>query len=310
MMSAEIILQLEGKPPSKTPIGQILSIGRGPGNDLVLDDNRASRSHAVIRLQGDKLYYLLDLGSSNGTLLNGRRVTIPSPLKGGDQIQIANTHLLFAQQNEAQDVAESAEQPLDMRTQVEFTSEMVSILVIDIRNYTGLSEGIPAEELSRIVGKWFQDVSRVIESKAGSIDKFIGDAVMAYWIRARTEGDKNFVLGPIRAALELIEMAKGYDQQVQGLYPQFKFAVGCGINSGRAILGNVGVDNRRDVTAVGDCVNVAFRVESLCRELGHTIILSDEVKLAAGAEFNYQDLGPQKIKGKSQELKVYTIKGY
>jgi pSer/pThr/pTyr-binding forkhead associated (FHA) protein len=113
-MSAELTVNIEGKPPRVVPLGSIFSIGRGPGNDLVINDSRASRNHAVIRLQADKQYYVLDQGSSNGTLLNGRRITIPSALKSGDEIQIANHQLAFVD-SAAQGGNAAEVNPEDMR---------------------------------------------------------------------------------------------------------------------------------------------------------------------------------------------------
>ncbi|MBI4026820.1 MAG: FHA domain-containing protein [Verrucomicrobia bacterium] len=307
-MNAELILHVEGQTPRTLGVGPVFSIGRGPSNDLVINDTRASRNHAVIRLQGDKAYYLVDLGSSNGTILNGRRVTIPSGLKSGDEIQIANHRLLFQHAAAAPETAQSDGHPEEMRTQVEFTSETVSILVVDIRNYTGLSEAIPAEDLSKIVGKWFQEVGLIIERHNGSIDKFIGDAVMAFWLKAHTEGDNNYVMGPLRSAVEMVNLSNDFHKQLSSRYPNFGFRVVCAINAGRAILGSMGADQRRDFTAVGDCVNVAFRIESLCKELQRFIIVSDEVKNAAGNEFEFEDLGFQRVKGKSQDVRVFAIK--
>jgi len=306
-MSAEVTLQIEGQPPQTFPVGTLFSIGRGPGNHVVINDARASRNHAVIRLQADRVYCIQDLGSSNGTMLNGRRIITPAVLRSGDEVKVANGRLLFTQKT-------VPEQPLDetaideMRTQVEFTSETVSILVVDIRNYTGLSEGIPTEDLSKTIGKWFQEVGVAIEHNGGEIDKFIGDAVMAYWLKTSADGDRKYVLGPIKAAVDLVQLAKIFHQQLTSRYPEFGFHVGCGINSGRAIRGNVGVDTRPEFTWVGDCVNVAFRLESLCKELKKPIVLSEEVKNVAGADFQFEDLGPQKVKGKSQDLRVYTVK--
>ena len=308
-MSAQVTLQIEGQPERVIPLGAIFSIGRGPGIDVVLPDGRASRNHAVIRLQGDHAYYLLDLGSSNGTMLNGRRVTIPCALKNGDVVQIASGTFRF----ESIEAASPAESPVedatgDMRTEVAFSSETVSILVVDIRNYTGLSEALPAESLSRVVGRWFQQTQEIIERNGGSIDKFIGDAVMAFWLKARTEGDNRYAVGPIQTALEMVALAEGFNQEVVAASPALGFRVGCGINCGQAIMGNIGVDARRDFTAVGDSVNVAFRLEKLCKELKREIVLSEDLVKAAGDAFTFEDLGPQKIRGKAQDLRVFSVK--
>lgn len=302
-MSAELILKIEGQEPRKLPLGPVFSIGRGPGNDLVLQDALASRAHAVIRLQSDKVYYLLDYGSSNGTLLNNRRVTIPVALKPGDQIQIGDSHMEFVHESAAEQPAVETDDSEDMRTQVQLRTETISILVVDIRNYTALSEAIPAEKFSKFIGKWFNRAQTVIEQHAGSIDKYIGDAVMAIWKRAATKGDMSYVVGPLEAAQELVKSAEDFDKEITCDYPQFHFAVGCGIHTGKAILGNVG-----EYTAVGDSVNVAFRIESLCRQLQRPIILSDEVMKVAGGAFQYEDLGTQQVKGKAQGVHVYSLK--
>jgi adenylate cyclase len=297
-MSAELQIMVDGQAPQSVPLGPVCAIGRGPSNDVVLNDNRASRNHAVIRLQDDKAYVLLDLGSSNGTILNNRRISIPSPLKSGDEIQIASSKLVFVDDRAS---ITPVPEDFEMRTQVEFKSETVCILVVDIRNYTGLSEAIPGEDLSRIIGKWFQEASKIIETRKGAIAKFIGDAVMAYWRKAGPD-DKNYVLGPVYSAVELVQLASTFHEQVSQTYPNFGFKIGCGINAGKVIVGNAG-------ELVGDSVNIAFRIESLCKELGHPIVLSDEVKLAAGANFQYLELGAQRVKGKTVDVKVYTIHG-
>lgn len=308
IMSAELIIRTETAPENRVALGAVYQIGRGPGNDLIINDNRASRNHAEIRLKGDKLYYLVDLGSSNGTMLNGRRVTIPSALKSGDEFQIASHTFQFIDSRSTQKLEIPSDQPDAMQTQMHFTSSTVSILVVDIRNYTGLSESIPADDLSQTVGKWFKEVDLIVQSQGGSIDKFIGDAVMAFWQKATTETDLNYIIGPIQTAQRLIELAKLFDSELSSRHPGFGFKVGCGLHTGRAIMGNIGVDNRPEFTAVGDCVNVAFRLESLCKELNQCIILSEEVKAAASDAFQFKDLGLQKVKGKAQEMRVFTLR--
>lgn len=309
-MSAQVTLQIEGQPERVIPLGAIFSIGRGSNNDLVLPDGRASRNHAVIRLQGDHAYCLLDLGSSNGTLLNGRRVTIPCTLKNGDVIQVASGTLRFESAEAAAPTERAPEEAQgDMRTEVAFTSETVSILVVDIRGYTTMSEKLSAEVLSRVVGRWFQQAQDVIERHGGSVDKFIGDAVMAFWLKARTEGDRRHVVDPLQAAQDLLALAEKFDSELAAETSSLlRFRIGCGINCGQAILGNIGVDARRDFTAVGDSVNVAFRLEKLCKEIQRPLLLSEEVRKAAGDAFAFEDLGPQKVRGKARDVRVFSIK--
>lgn len=305
-MSAELRIEIEGQEPRTILLGSLCTIGRSRGNDVALDDSRASRQHAMIRVQGDGAYSVLDLGSANGTLVNGRRLTIPVVLHSGDEIQIAHCHMVFTQSGSAQ--AEPAAQPTSYgETVIEFTTETVTIFVVDIRNYTTLSESIPPEDLSRIVGSWFRDAGLIIERHGGVIDKFIGDAVMAIWRRTRQRENQSHVTGPLAAALELVAHARTFHADVAARCPGFGFAVGCGIHTGRAVLGNVGVDARRDMTVLGDAVNVAFRLESLCKVLGRPILVSDDVRAAAGDAFEFEDMGPQQLKGKAQDLRVFAV---
>jgi len=300
-MSAQLKIEVDQEPSKTIPLDQIFTIGRGTANTLVINDSRASRNHAVIQLQ-DKTYYLMDLGSSNGTLINGRRVMVPMALKMGDEIIIANNRIVFEQDAAPQGIENSSTE--DMQTQVELTSVTVSILVVDIRNYTALTEAIPDVDLSRIIGKWFQEAKIVIEKNGGIINKFIGDAIMAYWQKDKTPGDKKYVSNPIRAAIELMHLAKLFHQQLTATFPEHSFHIGCGIHSGRAISGKMG----SSLDFIGDCVNVAFRLESLCKELNRPLVVSDEVKKAVEKDFEYEDLGAQKVKGKSQDIQVFAVK--
>jgi adenylate cyclase len=306
-MSAELLLQIDQGECQTLSLPPTFSMGRGTGNDLVINDSRASRNHAMIRMQGDHVYYLHDLGSSNGTTLNGKRVVVPAPLKSGDEIVIANHRLVFKNETPAQLPPGAAGKNDEMPTQLEFTSATVSILVCDIRNYTGLSESIPDVELSKFVGKWFQEVHDVIDRQHGAINKFIGDAAMAHWVKAATEGNRDYILGPLRAARELLKLSGKFDEQISQKFPGQGFHVGCGINTGKAILGNVGVNGLPDITAMGDCVNVAFRLESLCKELQFSILVSEEVQKEASDQFPFVDLGSHRVKGKSQDIRVFGL---
>jgi adenylate cyclase len=303
-MSADLAITVKGQESKIVSLGPLFSMGREPSNDLMVNDVKASRNHAVIRLQGDNLYYILDLGSSNGTLLNGRLVSIPRALKSGDEIQIANYRMVFTDKNAS---SEASEIPEGLRTQVEMSHETISILVVDIRNYTPLSENLPAQYMAKIIGEWFKEVQMIIESHGGEIDKFIGDAVMAYWLKARTKGNNQYVVGPIQTAIEIVKLAEIFNQRLSAIYPEFGFRIGCGINAGLAMFGNVGVDSRRDVTVVGDCVNVAFRIETLCKQLERCIVLTDEVKNAADGQFEFEDLGLHKLKGKWEEQRIFSV---
>ena len=307
-MAAELSISLPGQVTRKVPLQGNFTIGRGSVSDLILKDARASRAHALLRPLGRGNYFLLDLGSANGTFLNGRVVTAPVQLSDGDTIVIADCTIKFESPEQRPITAPTpANYDSTMETAVNVTTEAVAFLIVDIRNFTLLSETLPPKELPSFVGSWFRDASAVIESHGGVIDKFIGDSVMAYWLGSGEAADPKLARGPVDSALELVEAARLYHGQLIARHPELAFKVGCGIHMGEAMFGNIGGSSRRDFTAMGDCVNVAFRLESQCKALDREIVVSREIKDALGDAYAFEDLGELKLKGKSHDVRAYAV---
>ena len=305
-MAAELIVTMPDQPENKVALAGAFTLGRGSGNSLVLPDPRVSRTHALLRPYGRGKYYLLDMGSGNGTFLNGRLVTSPVELKDGDSIVIADFVLKYIDLDRRAAGTTGEHETNQMETAINVSKEAISILVVDIRNFTGLTEAIPPKELPAFIGSWFRDAGATIESHGGVIDKYIGDAVMAYWLGSAEAVDAKLARGPLDSALELVEMARLYDGQLRARHPELAFAVGCGVHMGEAMFGSMGGAGRQ-FTAIGDCVNSAFRIESLCKELKRPIIVSEEIKSAAGSGYVFEDMGAQKLKGKSVDVKVFAV---
>lgn len=96
-MKAELVITLPGRPEWRVPLTSAYAIGRGSANDLVVSDARVSRAHALIRPMSRGSFFLLDMGSANGTFLNGRLVTAPAELKNGDIVKVADCVIRFKQ---------------------------------------------------------------------------------------------------------------------------------------------------------------------------------------------------------------------
>jgi pSer/pThr/pTyr-binding forkhead associated (FHA) protein len=156
-----------------------LSIGRDGSNDLVLNDDGVSRSHALIRKQGGE-FVLVDLGSSNGTFVNGQPVGAPHPLQGDDRLEIGGRGMLFMLDEPTPGV-DAVPVTRGNRTLRVFTYSAVCILVSDIRNFTPLSARVTAEVLPPIITRWFQLAGELIQEHGGVFEKFRGDSVMAFW---------------------------------------------------------------------------------------------------------------------------------
>jgi adenylate cyclase len=293
----------EGETGDPIPLGEIVTIGRSPGNNLVLPDDQISRNHALIRREGED-YLIMDLGSANGTFVNDKPVTSATPLRTKDVIRIGESEFVF--QDEEREFPSTKE--VRKGTQRVFANVNLAVLVSDVRNYTVLSSALPADGLSMVLADWFRRVGECIEARAGNIEKFRGDSVMAYWISKPGGGDNAHILGALRAARDMVEASHEYDESLAAQYPGHAFRIGCGIHCGDAVLGNIGADSRRDFTTLGDCVNVTFRIESLCSTLDRPVLVSEEIKAQAQPEFEFDDMGPQSLKGKEEPITIYALR--
>jgi len=297
-----IVVTEEGRPERTIEVGEVLSIGRSPENGLVLDDQQTSRRHAEIRRQGGGGYTLLDTGSANGTWVNGRPLSAPRELRNGDVISIGNARLRFfgplTYTLEQSQTAKKGEP-----TDIAFRNVSAVILVADIRNYTRMSEILPPRELSLVIFDWFKESSDTIEGRGGTVDKFIGDSVMAYWLVRDPDSPGREVDEALRAARDMIERAATSEQRLSAQFPGEKFRIGIGINLGDVYAGNYG----GRFTIQGDSVNVTFRLESLTKEMGRPVVVGLRVTEHASPEFRFSDLGRAEVKGKSEPVSIWAL---
>ncbi len=183
----------------------------------------------------------------------------------------------------------------------------ITILFIDIRQFTRLSEGMKARDVVMLLNEVFQLVSDRILEHGGTIDKFIGDSVMAYFGAPIRHSDH--ALRGVTAAIEILRsiaqrnqrLAKGPGQP--GVPVQF----GIGIHLGSVVVGNIGSDRRTDFTAVGDAVNVAHRLEKLAK--AGEILVSEAVqrRVRAAVRLNFE--GERQLSGREEPVHVYRVDG-
>jgi len=272
----------------------LLTIGRTPPNEVVVPHPLVSRNHAIVRMLSPGEYYLIDMGSTNGTYLNGQRVVMPTLLNDLDVICLEGCVITFRVEREpvCDEDADDGEVTMTM-TSVGLQPEEITFLVCDIRNYTKISEQISPKALASVMARWFKQVTKVIETCGGTIDKFIGDAVMARWATA-TFGNKQSAVGRALEAAVALDSICGEINQLHSELP-CPFRIGAGINTGRAILGNMGGGIYREYTAIGDAVNLAFRFESASKTLDTDVVIGPE---------SYQNLTERFWKDRCQSLNV------
>ncbi len=304
----KIIVHVPGQSECEQALGERLTIGRSSQNELVLGDTNASRRHAEIRKISGRKYRLIDLGSANGTWVNGRRVTNPRDLAAGDRISIGDSVIEFlAPEGDATALSESSLGESTQATSTSMRNETIVIQVCDIRNYTGMSESLPADDFSGIISDWFKECTRIIENQGGTIDKFIGDAVMAYWIVSDPERPGEEVSSSLIASRKMIDMCELFTQRIRALSNKHKFRVGIGLNVGPAIFGNIGTPETPSFTVVGDSVNLAFRLEALSKEKGEAVLVSNPIAENASKWFKFKALGEAMVKGKIEPVEISAL---
>jgi adenylate cyclase len=277
------------------------TIGRSEDNNFVLPDRWISRNHAMLQCMETGEFYLIDLGSRNGSFVNGRRVSIPVTLRNGDHLTFGQTDLEFHCPNtgQAPDTA-SGESKEFTATATLHVRRLISVLVVDIRDFTVLTRQLDENLLSEVIGTWFRHAGDIIREYGSWVDKYIGDAVMAIWIHSAPQGVSDEEMMQIFRALSALHKMTN---DLYNLYPlPFPLRIGAGINTGYAMVGNTGSGDRPDYTALGDTVNAAFRLETSTKQIG--------LEVAVG-ETTYQhlsDLGASS----SKLFKQYTVhlKGY
>ena len=185
------------------------------------------------------------------------------------------------------------------------TREM-TFLFCDIRGFTPISEqykGNPAG-LTKLINRFLTRMTDVIISNGGTIDKFMGDCIMAFW-NAPLE-NKNHRESAVKSALEMkVALADlNMHLQAEGLP---KINIGIGLNTGSALVGNMGSEQRFDYSVIGDAVNLASRLESASKTLGKTIVIGQDTRHTIEKIYPFDYLDAITVKGKTEKIKVYTI---
>lgn len=184
---------------------------------------------------------------------------------------------------------------------LEGESREMTVLFSDVRGFTSISENLEPNELTRLMNSFLTPMTRVIHTHRGTIDKYMGDAIMAFW--GAPLHDPDHARHALFAAREMI-------QTLQSLGPEFEaqgwppLEVGVGLNTGTMNVGNMGSEFRMAYTALGDAVNLGSRLEALTRQYGVAIIVSEFTRHAV-PEFQYRDLDLVRVKGKDQPVAIF-----
>jgi class 3 adenylate cyclase len=182
----------------------------------------------------------------------------------------------------------------------------LTVLFSDIEGFTTLSESMPPDRLSEILGVYFEGMTRAILDEGGTVDKFVGDSIMAFWGAPHPVADH--AARACRAALRCQEfIGERFGRRRREGEPSF--ATRIGINSGEAYVGNFGFPERLSYTAMGDSVNLASRLEGMNKHYGTRLLVSESTLVAAGGGFSMRPIDRVAVKGRHQGVWVYELVG-
>ncbi|MFP6681841.1 MAG: adenylate/guanylate cyclase domain-containing protein [Gammaproteobacteria bacterium] len=206
---------------------------------------------------------------------------------------------LFGQYIPPELVDEMADHPMDYSLDAE--SRELTVMFSDVRGFTTLSEGLSPKELSELMNLFLTPMTRIIHEQRGTIDKYMGDAIMAFW-GAPIE-DYNHARHALDAGMQILDSLEGVNAQfVERGWPEIQ--IGVGINTGMMSVGNMGSEFRMAYTVLGDTVNLGSRLEGLTKGYGVWLIVSESTKEAV-PEYAYREIDRVRVKGKDKPVAIY-----
>jgi adenylate cyclase len=180
------------------------------------------------------------------------------------------------------------------------------VLFSDVRNFTTISEQRQPEEVVEFLNAYLTAMADVILEQQGCIDKYIGDAILALWGNVAPLPSQEAATQAVRAAL-------GMKARVEELRPQWEargfpyIDIGIGVNTGDAVVGNIGSPRKMEFGVIGDSINVASRLEGLTKNYGGAILISGRTRELIGDRFACTFLESVKVKGREKPVEIYKV---
>ncbi|MCA1903740.1 MAG: adenylate/guanylate cyclase domain-containing protein [Cyanobacteria bacterium KgW148] len=205
-------------------------------------------------------------------------------------------------------VAEILNQPESYYELLTGKSVQAAVMFSDIRGFTSLSQVLPPQTLISLLNEYLTAMVEAIIAHQGTVDKFMGDAIMAEFGSPLSRGAENDVLAALKATLgmraALYHLREAWRRS--GQIPLFH---GIGLHYGEIIVGNIGSPQRLEYAAIGDTVNTASRIEGLTKQLGYDILISEAVYRIAQEQIDVIDLGQHQLRGRSTPIGIYALVG-
>jgi adenylate cyclase len=263
-------------------------IGRSTTSNLVLPSEKVSRRHAMIQTQGTE-FWLVDLGSANGTYLNGRRVGQPCRLNDRDRMMIGDFQFVFRSNATVQQEARM-ETTVDGKTIQDIKTGICWLLVADIISSTQLSKRLSPEEAPRITGRWLSECKQIVEDNGGIINKFLGDGFFAYW------PEEHGARGP-----HIAKAVEAFRKLQQNSEPPFRVVA----HYGKVFMGGGG--SMGEESLMGNEVNFVFRMEKVSAALALPILVSEPAATQFGKLLSLAEAGAHPVPSFEGQFKMFSL---
>ena len=269
------------------PLNSPFNIGRSSKCRLCLDDTRVSREHTLLQFDEAAGHWLvIDLGSTNGTYLNGQRIAKPVPLKNGDEIRIGNAVLLFHRPSAGPGGA--PEVTVADQTAIAIVEKRCWLLLADVAQSTRLAQETPPGELSARLHRWARDCETIVQTSGGLVNEYLGDGLLAFWLdRADVASTIAAMLGRFGA----LRSESGLAFRV--VCHNGVIGIGGGISSGLEKL-------------AGKDLNFVFKIEKSAALTGRRINLTDAAACRLSGLMELEAIGAYAVPGFDGLHKLYA----
>jgi class 3 adenylate cyclase len=282
---SDFVVWLESPTGEKTPLGEKCILGRAKDCQVILNSEMTSRRHAMIYRQGEHEFWVADLGSANGTRLNGRHLSQHRRLSDRDKVEFGDTVFIFRQPDSP--VANRQDASPVFATALDLRSFNCWLLVADMIGSTAMVRRLPDDEAARMTRALLAQWKEIVEKHQGAVNKFLGDGFLAYWPDAAGVGPE------VLAALEAFERLQAEAQT------PFRLV----LHYGLATSG--GAPSMGEESLTGKEVNFAFRMEDLASTLGAAVLLSEAASLKIGTQRKLLSHGRHGLAGFGGEFEFF-----
>lgn len=283
-----IVAWLESPSGQQTPIRGTCFLGRSATSTIVLADEKVSRRHAMVHAQGENEFWLIDLGSANGTYLNGRRVSQPCRLADKDQLRVGGFTFTFHHARRPR-TSETNTAGGTEKTVQEIRSQNCWLVVADIEGSTQFIQRLAPEEAPRVTGLWLCHCKQIVDENRGAINKFLGDGFLAYWV------DGQGVAAAVARALKALARLQEHST------PRFRLV----LHYGKVYLG--GSASLGEDSLMGNDVNFVFRMEKVAGRLGAARLVSEPARDNLDPHLPTTDHGRHEVPSFEGEFRFFTF---